>query len=187
MPSARKRSLLSQRVLDLLTHDWVDVEDLMERAIPMVPPGRAIRTFEHHRARLDADRERRIANGEKVIARKPMPSEAEQRRQGARSIVNAIIGDLRDNNVAEIEAGATRFDRRIRLSRERQFARHCCLHGGSCRGTKEDDDAPEAEDPLPLLIDRVLESRRSREEPRSIPGVREVIPGEIDRLLRECG
>lgn len=186
MPSAR--SLLADRVMALVTPEWQDVEDLMERAIPLVPPGKAVREYDSGQRRNDAARDRRIAEGKPTGPRRAVPPDQEKQRQGARQIINAIIGHYRDVKVLEVEVGATRYDRRVRLSNERQHANHCCLHGGSCRGTGEpeaDSDPPDAADPLDALIRRVLESRRQRMLPA--PVVREVEPGSIDRLLRQCG
>lgn len=192
MPSAR-RSLLTQRVIDLLTDEWVDVEDVMERAIPLVPPGRALRTYQQHAKRTDAKREERIAAGGKTIARKPIPTPREQERMGARAMVNDILATARDNKVIDVEFGESRNERRMRLSDERRFAHHCCLHGGSCRGTQEpepdEDDQGQDEDevrpdPLAMLIKQVLDSRDKRLA--VTPKVREVYPGEIDRLLAQC-
>lgn len=187
MPSTR-RSLLSQRLLALVTAEWTDVEDFMERAIPIVPPGQAKREYEAHRRRLDEDREKRRAAGKNMGPRKPEPSEGEKLRMGARSIVNSFLGDCRDNKLVDIESIGTRFERRIRLSNERKWAHHCCMHGGTCRGSADDEPVlppePDPEDSLSDLIDRVLESSRQREQR---PAIREVFPGEIDRLLRECG
>lgn len=187
MPSKR-RSLLSQRILALVPADWQDVEDFMAQAIPIVPPGQARREYEAHAARTAAAREKRRAEGKPMGPRKPEPSEDEKMRMGARSIVNSFLGDYRDNKLVEVESTGSRFERRIRLSDERKWSQHCCLHGGSCRGTKDDEPVvlpePDPEDSLATLIGRVLESRRQRDEP---PIIREVFPGDIDRLLRECG
>ena len=187
MPSKR-RSLLSQRLLALVPAEWIDAEDFMERAIPIVPPGQARREYESHRRRLDEDRERREREGRKMGPRKPEPTEGEKLRMGARSIVNGFLGDARDNKLVEVEALGNRYERRLRLSDERKWAHHCCLHGGTCRGSEDDEPVvlpePDPEDTLSILIDRVLESRRQRNEP---PIIREVFPGDIDRLLRECG
>jgi hypothetical protein len=193
MPSTR-RSLLSQRLLALITDEWQDVEAFMERAIPLVPPGQASREYQAHHARREADREKRIREGKVMGPRKPVPSEREKLRMGARAIVNSFLGDSRDRRLVEIEALGSRFERRIRLSDERRFSHHCCLHGGSCRGTAETEPEevavlPEPEhevDPLATLIAQVWESRRQREQ-AAPPVIREVYPGEIDRLLRECG
>lgn len=189
MPSKR-RSLLSQRLLALVTDEWLDVEDFMDRAIPLVPPGQAKREYEAHRRRLDADRTKREEAGMTMGPRKPEPSEAEGMRMGARAIVNSFIGDARDRRLVEVESLGSRFERRLRLSDERRYSHHCCLHGGSCRGGA--DDAPVAEeapveevDALDTLIQRVWESRHQREQ--APPTIREVFPGDIDRLLRECG
>jgi hypothetical protein len=197
MPSSR-RSALSQRLLDLIGTEWMDVEEFMERAIPLVPPGRAMREWSAGEDRLVADRRKRQEEGKKLLPRKRTPSESEKIRQGARGIVNGFLGDARDRHLVEIEVLGSRHERRIRLSDERRYAHHCCLHGGTCRGSAHDEPTPPEpeEDPLADLIARVVESRRKREEEarrqrearrHPFPGVREVIPGEIDRLLRECG
>ena len=184
MPSKR-RSLLSERVLSLVTNEWTPVEEFMERAIPLVPPGRALRQYQLAQERADRERSARERAGKKLIARKPVPPQSAQIEMGARGIINDIIGSGRDRKALEIKTGANRGERWVRLSHERQYAHHCCLHGGSCRGTGEEEAAEG--DALATLIEKVLESRRSREAVAPYSNVRGVDPGEIDRLLREAG
>ncbi len=191
MPSVP--SLLSQRLLALLTDEWMSMDEFMERAIPLVPPGRALRVYQHNKAKHDRERLERIASGKPEGRPKPEPSDARKIEMGARNIINDILGGARDRKVVEVERGDSRFDRRVRRSREREFAHHCCLHGGTCRGGVEDpvdpvDTEPEEEDdPLVTLIDRVLASRREGPGRSTFALVREVFPGDIDRLLQECG
>lgn len=190
MPSQRNRTLLTTRLMGLVTPGWMDVEDFMELAIPLVPPGKAQRAYAQHAARVEANYAKRVAEGRATLARKPAPSEAEQIRIGARAIVNGVLGGMSDSKLVEVEVGENRLHRRIRLSNERQYAHHCCLHGGTCRGTGEEDapepaDKDDPGDPLLALVERVLDSRREREVPP--PTIREVFPGSIERMLRECG
>lgn len=210
--STSRRSLLSERIIGLVTDEWQDMEEFMDRAIPLVPPGRALRAWQMQRDKVDADYAARVAAGKRVIARKPYPSQHEQHRQGARSMVNAILGDARERKWVDIEVGESRRDRRIRRSYERRYADHCCLHGGSCAGTAERTGPPAVpaeDDPnLMALVERVLASRTERLAANMVDcpdcgrpcrgqtalvthrqshQVREVVPGEIDRLLRECG
>lgn len=190
MPSNR-RSLLGQRVLDLITEDWQSVDDLMEKAIPLVPPGRALRVWQDQRATVDAAYAKRVAEGKATGKRKPIPSPADQERQGARAVINHLLGGLESRSIIDVEAVGGRLNRRVRLSQSRQFSHHCCMHGGSCRGDvaepvpEEDIAPPEEVDALDALIKRVMESRERRLD--VTPQIREVYPGEIDRLLREAG
>lgn len=200
MPSER-RTLLNERLLALVGQEWIGVEDFLEQAIPLVPPGRAKREYDAQARRNDAARAARIAAGQKVIARRPEPTEAEQDRMGAQAIVNAFLGAYRDRQTIEIEG--ERNNRRIRLSAERKWSHHCCLHGGSCRAQDDEPDVPgpadpafqkplnppelhdlaPEEEPLFTLVQRVLDSRSRRSD---MVDLREVNPGEIDRLLAGC-
>ncbi len=205
MPSGR-RNLLSQRVLALIGEDWLDVDDLMEQALPLVPPGKAQRVYANMEEKNRKDREQRILEGKKTIATQPRPEAAERERIGGRVIVNDILAALRNSKTIEMEVGLTRLERKIRLSDERRYSHHCCLHGGSCRGDAHDEE-PDSDppvlvvevrqdldtlpipnnDPLFDLIERVLASRKQRMELPKRVDLREVVPGEIDRLLARHG
>lgn len=146
MPSpSKRRSLLTQRVLDLIGEEWVSADDLMDRAIPLVPPGKALRDYRIQTARNAAERQRRIASGKKVGPTPPPPSEREAIRIGARNIINGILSSNRETRVLDMEARANRFDRWVRLSPERLYSHHCCLHGGSC-AKRDPEPAPEEPD-----------------------------------------
>lgn len=217
------RSPLTDRILALATDEWQGMEDFMDRAIPLVPPGRALRVYQREAERQDAHRAKKIADGQRTAPRKPALSEAEQLRSGARAMVNGVLANAVENGWVETESvDGNRRNRRIRRSDARRFAHHCCLHGGTCRGEPghgEPEPAVEvaptlevADDPaLVALIDRVLASRAAREagswvkcpecdrQCRGTGGlvahrrakheglIREVNPGDIDRLLRSCG
>lgn len=222
MPSSSRRSPLTERVLALATDDWQDIEEFMDRAIPLVPPGRALRAYLREAERQDEFRAEKIRQGKRMGPRKPALSEGDQIRSGGRAVVNGIIANAVEKGWLDTEAvSGNRRKRRLRRSDERRFAHHCCLHGGSCRGGAEEqeEDEPPVEEATPeededavltLLIERVLASRAEREArewvqcpkcQRQCRGqgglqshdrakhdpVREVVPGDIDRLLGECG
>lgn len=72
-----------QRFEDILRADdreWVPVEELMQRGMTFVPPGKALRRYQNFRASPS------IIG--KVAVPKPLPNEDSQIRTGARSIVN---------------------------------------------------------------------------------------------------
>jgi hypothetical protein len=209
------------------------MEDFMDRAIPLVPPGRAKRVYDREAERQDTLRAEKIAAGKKVAARKPPLSENDRLRSGARALVNAILANANENGWLDVEVvDGNRRNRRLRRSDARRFSHHCCKHGGSCRGEPEQTivpapstvtvpvdpplNPPELDanpDPeLVALIERVLASRasrladgwvncpdcdrqfrgsaalRSHRQAKHSPRlVREVVPGDIERLLRECG
>lgn len=188
VPDARM-TLLAKRVLAVLTDDWTPQDEVLAKVVPQVPPGRALRAYLRIKAANDAERNKRIAEGKKALPQR-VRTEAEQIETGARDVVRGILTDFRKN--ARVDVEVVDGVRCIRLSKARAYAHHCCLHGGSCRGK----DAGEVvgsfkripnDDPLAELIRRVLESRRKRLAQPPAPTIREVVPGEIDRLLREAG
>ncbi len=177
MPSTRnRRSLTADRVLRLVTQEWQRTDDLMEQWIPLVPPGKALRKYALQAERNEADRQRRIDAGSKPIARRPPPSEAEQAQMGARIIVNDILGSARDSQTIEMRVD-DEHGRQVRLSAERRYAHHCCLHGGTCKAEASEEEGPPepgelrtAVDDLETLIAKVLQSRADRMPELPPPG-----------------
>lgn len=146
----RRRSLLAQRVLGLIGEEWMSGEEWLAHAIPLVPPGKALRAYRTSAARNAAERQARIAAGGKAAPTRPIPPEREQIRMGARSVVNDILGSARDSKLVETEHRANRGDRWLRLNPERRWSHHCCLHGGSCAADPPIPEPAEDDDPAEL-------------------------------------
>lgn len=112
--------ITTERLLAALTWDWQDVEELMERLIPTVPPGKALRKYqvaqEHYR--------KQKPHVDPRLAR--TLTEDEQIASGARTIVNDRIGQQAATGRIELEG--ERGQRRIRFRERREVAdqRGCC-------------------------------------------------------------
>lgn len=88
-------SPVTNRAISLLTWEWQPREDIVQKLIPMIPPGRALRKYEDT-----------AANAMRIHGRskrtKPELTEQEKIYSGARSLAQASVGSLVSSGRAEV-------------------------------------------------------------------------------------
>lgn len=102
-----RTDITGERLLEAVTWDWQDVEELRQQLIPTVAPGKALRTYQTR------------AKGNLGV--KPL-TEDEQIASGARQIVNDRIGSLIGSGRLEYDEDRTR----LRLAERRVADRNGC-------------------------------------------------------------
>lgn len=89
---AGRSDITSERLLEYLSWDWQDVEELRQRLIPTVAPGKALRTYQS-----------------RYKGKGPSPlTEDEQIISGARAIVNDRINTVASSGRIEYDNDRTR-------------------------------------------------------------------------------
>lgn len=99
--------IVREKLEAVVSWEWQDVEDLMEKLIPMVPPGRAKRQYEQ------VNENYRRNNPDVAPVASKQLTEDEQIVSGARTLVNARIGSMIESGKLEVEREGDR--RRVRL------------------------------------------------------------------------
>lgn len=104
---ATRTDITGERLIDYLSWEWQDAEELRQRLIPTVAPGKALRTYQ---ARTKGNK------GVRTL------TEDEQIVSGARAIVNDRIGSLVASGRIEYDEDRTH----IRLAERRVVDRTGC-------------------------------------------------------------
>lgn len=119
-----KRSRLSEQLLETIPYDWIDAEDVIQKFIPQIAPGIALRYYnegyEKWRSKIeDPQGPTNKLEGDAAI------------RSGARAIVREAMNRVQDGGYIESEGRGKK--RRIRRIERLMFdGAYCCLHGGNC-------------------------------------------------------
>lgn len=106
-----KPDMITDRLIERMTWDWQSAEDLIQEIIPMIPPGKAHRTY------LGKN------NVKTGTGSRPL-SEDEQIASGARTLINARLNTLMNSGRIELETRANRFDRYVRFAERRVVDKH---------------------------------------------------------------
>lgn len=108
----------TRRLLDTLSSEWQELEDVFDGLIPTVPPGKALRKYETLRARQKPT----------GVYQKSELTDEEKIRSGARAILNDSVATLKTGEYVDIEG--TGKHRRVRVRAAVQPGEACptCGH-----------------------------------------------------------
>lgn len=120
-----KMSRLGARLLEVIPFEWTPAHEVMNKIIPEIAPGKALRMYENNYRR-----HRLAMKTEPELDPNPLTGEAAI-RSGAKSIINHQLVSLRRQGYLESEGRGR--SRRLRQVERKFFGTaYCCLHGGNC-------------------------------------------------------